>query len=150
MCTVFRYLILDDDIRVEFGKAHEHARSIAAEVLVEITTLLTSKTSMHFKKTELWTKISFTLSEFKSNPTISCELILTIAALTVRNEFCVVVEDAGGLDFIIDAMVSSAYFFESSISIQKIRSIHFLENLSRRSEIDSRKFQTTPCFRWKW
>lgn len=39
---MFRYLILDDDIRVEFGKAHEHARTIAAEVLVEITTLLTS------------------------------------------------------------------------------------------------------------
>ncbi|KAJ6635179.1 Armadillo repeat-containing protein 6 like [Pseudolycoriella hygida] len=83
VCTVFRYLILDDDIRVEFGKAHEHARSIATEVLTEITTLLT---------------------KFKDNPTISCDLILTIAALTVRNEFCVTVEDAGGLDFIIDAM----------------------------------------------
>lgn len=42
MCTVFRYLVLDDDIRVDFGKAHDHARMIAAEVLVEITTLLTS------------------------------------------------------------------------------------------------------------
>lgn len=39
---MFRYLILDDDIRIEFGKAHDHARIIAAEVLVEITTLLTS------------------------------------------------------------------------------------------------------------
>lgn len=83
VCTVFRYLILDDDIRVEFGKAHEHARAIAAEVLVEITTLLT---------------------KFKSDPTISCDLILTIAALTVRNEFCTAVEEAGGLNFIIDAM----------------------------------------------
>lgn len=48
----------------------------------------------------------FFVKGFKENPTISCDIILTIAALTVRNEYCVVVEDAGGLKFIIDAMVS--------------------------------------------
>ena len=42
-CALFRYLILDDDIRVEFGKAHEHARQLAAEALTEITQLLTSR-----------------------------------------------------------------------------------------------------------
>lgn len=40
-CAVFRHLILDDDIRVEFSKAHDHARAIAAEVLAELTQLLT-------------------------------------------------------------------------------------------------------------
>lgn len=45
VCTLFRYLILDDDIRVEFGKAHEHARIIAADTLEDITKLLDSESS---------------------------------------------------------------------------------------------------------
>lgn len=40
-CTVFRHLILDDDIRIEFSKAHDHARAIASDVLAELTELLT-------------------------------------------------------------------------------------------------------------
>ncbi|XP_053687584.1 armadillo repeat-containing protein 6 homolog [Sabethes cyaneus] len=84
VCTLFRFLILDDDIRVEFGKAHEHARTLATETLADITKLL-------FK--------------YKSDQDLVCELLLTIAALTVRNEFCQVVEDAGGIKFIMDAMV---------------------------------------------
>lgn len=40
---VLRALVLDDDIRVEFGHAHEHARLIANELLAEITGLLKSK-----------------------------------------------------------------------------------------------------------
>lgn len=34
------------------------------------------------------------------------ELLLTIATLTVRHEFCVQVEEAGGLKFINDCMVN--------------------------------------------
>lgn len=83
-CALFRFLILDDDIRVEFGKAHEHARTLANEMLPDITKLL-------FK--------------FKSNQDLISDLFLTIASLTVRNEFCQVVEEAGGLKFIMDAMV---------------------------------------------
>lgn len=41
--VVFRYLILDDDVRVEFGKAHDHARLIAAETLTDLTALLASE-----------------------------------------------------------------------------------------------------------
>lgn len=83
-CALFRFVILDDDIRVEFGKAHEHARTLATEMLPDITKLL-------FK--------------FKSNQDLISDLLLTIASLTVRNEFCQVVEEAGGLKFIMDAMV---------------------------------------------
>uniref|UniRef100_A0A8D8HL46 Armadillo repeat-containing protein 6 homolog n=1 Tax=Culex pipiens TaxID=7175 RepID=A0A8D8HL46_CULPI len=83
-CALFRFLILDDDIRVEFGKAHEHARTMANEMLPDITKLL-------FK--------------FNSNQDLISDLFLTIASLTVRNEFCQVVEEAGGLKFIMDAMV---------------------------------------------
>lgn len=43
LCIVLRSLILDDDIRVEFGKAHEHARMLAADFLVELANLLKSK-----------------------------------------------------------------------------------------------------------
>lgn len=39
-CSLFRHLILDDDVRIEFSKAHEHARTIAADVLIELTQLL--------------------------------------------------------------------------------------------------------------
>lgn len=42
-CALFRFLILDDDIRVEFGKAHEHARTLANEMLPDITKLLFSE-----------------------------------------------------------------------------------------------------------
>lgn len=84
VCTCLRFFILDDDIRVEFGKAHDHARAIAQECLVELTQL----------------KL-----KFKSNPDLLAELMLTIAALTVRNEFCQTVADAGGLTLIMDSMV---------------------------------------------
>lgn len=42
-CSLFRHLILDDDVRNEFSKAHDHARAIASEVLIELTKLLPSK-----------------------------------------------------------------------------------------------------------
>lgn len=46
VCAVFRYLVLDDDVRVEIGKAHDHARLIAAETLTDLTALLASKQEM--------------------------------------------------------------------------------------------------------
>ncbi|XP_055854103.1 armadillo repeat-containing protein 6 homolog [Episyrphus balteatus] len=82
VCAVLRYLVLDDDIRVEFGKAHEHARLIAAEVIVELCKRL---------------------SEF-DDITVLADMILTIGTLAVRNEFCVVIEEAGGLKLVLDIM----------------------------------------------
>lgn len=43
-CAVFRHLILDDDLRVEFSESHKHAKTIAENVLVELTQLLPSNT----------------------------------------------------------------------------------------------------------
>lgn len=43
LCTVVRFLILDDDVRVEFGKAHDHAKALATEFLQELNNLLPSK-----------------------------------------------------------------------------------------------------------
>lgn len=45
------------------------------------------------------------------------ELLLTIAALTVRHEFCVQVEEAGGLKFIGDCMVRPKYFYKNQKEI---------------------------------
>lgn len=43
--------------------------------------------------------------------TVFADLLLTIATLTVRHEFCVHVEEAGGLKFVRDGMVKSKTFF---------------------------------------
>jgi hypothetical protein len=43
VCGVTRALVLDDDIRVHYGKSHEHARELAAEILCTLTDLLKSK-----------------------------------------------------------------------------------------------------------
>lgn len=43
LCTVLRFLILDDDVRVEFGKAHDHAKAIATVLLAELTALMGSE-----------------------------------------------------------------------------------------------------------
>lgn len=92
VCACFRFLILDDDIRVEFGKAHEHARLIASECLVELTQL----------------KV-----KFKDDPDMLAELMLTIASLAVRNEFCQTIAEANGLVLIMDAMIN----FQDSIKV---------------------------------
>ena len=42
VCVVLRALTLDDDVRHEFGKAHEHATAIARQTLHTLTELLAS------------------------------------------------------------------------------------------------------------
>lgn len=41
--AVCRVLVSDDDVRVEFGKAHEHARILATETLCTLIALLKRK-----------------------------------------------------------------------------------------------------------
>ncbi|XP_011877895.1 PREDICTED: armadillo repeat-containing protein 6 homolog [Vollenhovia emeryi] len=82
-CSVIRALVLDDDIRHEYGKAHEHATIMAKGALDVITGLL---------------------ERFKKDTKVIGDLMITLAALVVRNEFCQEVEDAGGLKFILDIM----------------------------------------------
>lgn len=40
--SVMRALVLDDDVRVEFGRAHDNARIIASETLCMLTVMMTS------------------------------------------------------------------------------------------------------------
>ncbi|XP_057663987.1 armadillo repeat-containing protein 6 homolog [Diorhabda carinulata] len=81
--AVCRSLVLDDDVRVEFGKAHEHARIIASEILCPLTQLM---------------------ARFKGDEPFIHDLMLTVSALMVRTEFCKKVHDAGGIEMIAEVM----------------------------------------------
>ncbi|XP_072379419.1 armadillo repeat-containing protein 6 homolog [Diabrotica undecimpunctata] len=81
--AVCRALVLDDDIRVEFGNAHEHARIIASEILCPLTQLMT---------------------RFKADEPFIHDLMLTVSTLMVRTEFCQKVQDAGGIEMIGEVM----------------------------------------------
>ncbi|CAF4942324.1 unnamed protein product [Pieris macdunnoughi] len=70
---VIRRLTLDDDIRMAFGKAHEHARELGIYLLETLTNLLAENTK----------------------PPLVSELMLTIATLLVRNELCAKVAESG-------------------------------------------------------
>ncbi|EDW85765.1 uncharacterized protein Dwil_GK23243 [Drosophila willistoni] len=82
LTAVFRFLVLDDDIRVEFGCAHEHARQIANEMLVPLVELLPAFEDVN----------------------ILADLFLTLGTLAVRQELCTVIDDAGGLKLVFDIM----------------------------------------------
>ncbi|XP_063919087.1 armadillo repeat-containing protein 6 homolog [Zophobas morio] len=80
---VSRALILDDDIRVEFGRAHEHARIIASETLDYIIKLI---------------------KKLKDDEGLVNDLILTLSSLLVRAEFCTKIDNSGGIELIQDVM----------------------------------------------
>ncbi|XP_034478204.1 armadillo repeat-containing protein 6 homolog [Drosophila innubila] len=80
--AVLRYLVLDDDIRVEFGCAHEHARQIANELLLQLVELLPEYTDVN----------------------VLSDVLLTIGTLAVRQELCTLIDDAGGLKLIFAIM----------------------------------------------
>ncbi|XP_075467259.1 armadillo repeat-containing protein 6 [Ascaphus truei] len=81
-CSALRIMIVDDDIRVPFGHAHDHAKMIVLEnsglkVLIEAAKV------------------------FTDNPSVLSELCATLSRLCVRNEFCQDVVDLGGLNFMV-------------------------------------------------
>ncbi|XP_071107843.1 armadillo repeat-containing protein 6-like [Haliotis cracherodii] len=83
-CTLFRVLTNDDDVRVPFGKAHDHAKMIVTEgnALERILNIC---------------------KEYENNSNIQSELFSTLARLAVRDEFCNEVNDLGGLKLILQA-----------------------------------------------
>ncbi|XP_061414315.1 armadillo repeat-containing protein 6 [Lethenteron reissneri] len=79
-CAALRVMTFDDDIRVPFGQAHDHAKMIVLEnsglkVLVEAS------------------------KAYPNSLPVLSELCATIAKLAVRNEFCQDIVELGGLDF---------------------------------------------------
>lgn len=82
--SVLRSLVLDDDIRVQFGKSHDHARSIAIETLCTLLDIMEKE---------------------KSNEKLIIEVLGTISVLMVRQEFCKKVETVGGMAIIKDFLL---------------------------------------------
>ncbi|NWZ41257.1 ARMC6 protein, partial [Brachypodius atriceps] len=80
--SALRVMTFDDDIRVPFGHAHDHAKMIVLEhdglrVLIDAA------------------------KAFRANPGVLSELCATLSRLSVRNEFCQEIVDLGGLDFMV-------------------------------------------------
>ncbi|XP_011365042.1 armadillo repeat-containing protein 6 isoform X2 [Pteropus medius] len=81
-CWALRIMTFDDDIRVPFGHAHDHAKMIVQEnrglkVLIDAA------------------------KAFPDNPSVLSELCSTLSRLAVRNEFCQEVVDLGGLSVLV-------------------------------------------------
>ncbi|KAM7025041.1 armadillo repeat-containing protein 6 isoform 3-T7 [Acridotheres tristis] len=80
--SALRIMTFDDDIRVPFGHAHDHAKMIVLEndglrVLIEAA------------------------KAFTDNSGVLSELCATLSRLSVRNEFCQDIVDLGGLNFMV-------------------------------------------------
>ncbi|XP_019393880.1 PREDICTED: armadillo repeat-containing protein 6 [Crocodylus porosus] len=84
-CSALRIMTFDDDIRVPFGHAHDHARMIVAEnnglkILIEAA------------------------KAFPGDSSVLTELCATLSRLSVRNEFCQEIVDLGGLNFMVSLL----------------------------------------------
>ncbi|XP_061458057.1 armadillo repeat-containing protein 6 isoform X4 [Rhineura floridana] len=81
-CLGLRVMTFDDDIRVPFGHAHDHAKMIVMEhnglrILIEAA------------------------KAFPDDCTVLREICATLGHLSVRNEFCQEIVDLGGLNFMV-------------------------------------------------
>lgn len=105
-CQLIRAVVSDDDVRVEFGRAHEYACMIAEQE----------------NGLELLTSL---LMEFQTEKTVISELLPTLSRLAVRNEFCQKIVELGGLEFVMDVLakyyedkelVESSFFLIKSLA----------------------------------
>jgi len=87
VCRVWMALVQDDDVRVPFGKAHDHARDIVEHhnALSVLTRALTTHNTDH---------------------EILNLCLASLASLSVRNEYCQEVVDEGGLQFLHDVLLN--------------------------------------------
>ncbi|XP_070541808.1 LOW QUALITY PROTEIN: armadillo repeat-containing protein 6-like [Ptychodera flava] len=86
-CQGLRILTADDDVRVAFGHAHEHAKMIVEEGALK--TLLGI------------------MAEHTGDVATMSELCATLSRLAVRNEFCQEIVDLGGLKLVLQALVEN-------------------------------------------
>ncbi|XP_017350460.1 armadillo repeat-containing protein 6 [Ictalurus punctatus] len=87
-CSALRVMTFDDDVRVPFGQAHEHAKMIVLEhnglkVIIEAA------------------------KAHPENMPVLSELCATLSRLAVRNEFCQDIVDLGGLKFMMTLLADS-------------------------------------------
>ncbi|XP_050393057.1 armadillo repeat-containing protein 6 [Patella vulgata] len=94
ICICLRVLTFDDDVRVPFGKAHEHAKMIVTEG-------------------DALKRILEICQDYSEDSTVLGEMWSTLACLVVRDEFCKEVLEMGGLALIIKS-------FEKNINDKNI------------------------------
>lgn len=88
-CNFLRTLISDDDVRVEFGHAHDYAKLVVVEHagLKVLTDLL---------------------KEHIDKPSLVSEILLTMSRLSVRHEFCKDLVELGVLEEVQQLLLNSA------------------------------------------
>jgi hypothetical protein len=84
---IWMALVQDDDIRVPFGKAHDHAREIV-------------------EKHDALKILTKSLTQYSNDEEFLCISVSALSSLSVRNEYCQEVVDAGGLQFIHDILLN--------------------------------------------
>lgn len=84
-CELIKLLTLDDDIREQISRAHEHARLLAVNNLCILCDLL---------------------GKHKNDMTTVPNLLSAMASIVVRNEFCEKVDQAGGIIHILDILAA--------------------------------------------
>lgn len=105
-CGALRALTLDDDIRVEFGKAHEYTKELVNE---------------HHALERLFKLVK----AHESDVGLASDVVQTLSKLMVRNEFCQQAVDLGTLDFVITmlaAHMDDTKFIRQSLALVKVMS----------------------------
>ncbi|KAG7273182.1 hypothetical protein CRUP_019309 [Coryphaenoides rupestris] len=97
-CAALRIMTFDDDMRVPFGHAHEHAKMIVLD--------------HHGLKV-----IAEAAQAHLGNTAVLSELCATFSRLAVRNEFCQDICDLGGLKFMMTLLADR---FESQELVRQI------------------------------
>uniref|UniRef100_A0A9L0R4C1 Armadillo repeat-containing protein 6 n=1 Tax=Equus caballus TaxID=9796 RepID=A0A9L0R4C1_HORSE len=119
-CWALRIMTFDDDIRVPFGHAHDHAKMIVQEngglkVLIEAAKADHAELITGGHSADRWipkplptihcthqkSSSSPISTAFPDNPSVLSELCSTLSRLAVRNEFCQMVVDLGGLSVLV-------------------------------------------------
>jgi armadillo repeat-containing protein 6 len=136
-CLLVRSLLLDDDMRVEFSNAHEHAKFIASklnglDILLHIGLSEFILSELPKKKESCFVllilKLNFILNflanQNRLNEDTLASLVLTLSRLAVRNEFCQEICDKGGLKFVLKCIegeknLKNVSLLKSSLSLLK-------------------------------
>ncbi|XP_072220312.1 armadillo repeat-containing protein 6 [Leuresthes tenuis] len=98
--AALRVMTFDDDVRVTFGHAHEHAKMIVLEHS-GLKVLIDAAKAHH------------------NNTSVLSELCATLSRLAVRNEFCQDICDLGGLKFMMTLLADS---YESAELVRQVLS----------------------------
>ncbi|XP_006821593.1 armadillo repeat-containing protein 6-like [Saccoglossus kowalevskii] len=86
-CQTLRILTVDDDVRVPFGHAHDHAKMIVEEGALKT--------------------ILATMQEHTNDKVTMSELCASLSRLAVRNDICQEIVDLGGLKLVLKILVEN-------------------------------------------